>query len=265
MPHVDPLFEFKVQFQSFQSSSRKMSTFVETVPWEAEYGLHTFPWSEWIGAAAELVPMAVYDLSKILDSCAAYEMALYARHWSDDGSMNPVHVPAALRLHMACAGVTQYPQQVYFARAMYAHCARYTAGVPRIANPPTWHMANIAIVPATIFSELVQATMATTDGHRRQLMCWLENVLVHRSTRSTTLGRGLPHVSVPSGRRRRRQSTASGLGHCIEDIVASVNRVLRSISDHAPALLPTMYAAITTSATRMFIELNARQPALCDE
>ena len=148
---------------------RLMSSFVENSAWYATFDLGVFDWSEWIATIP--LPMPVYDISRILDSAAAFDMAMHARHWTGT-HLEGLRIPDALRHHMNVIGITSLQQHQYMARALYSHCARYVTGMPRIREPPTDHMGTTAVVPPERFEALATAVMANDPCMRRTLECW---------------------------------------------------------------------------------------------
>ena len=154
-----------------------MSSFVENCAWHAGFALGEYDWDGWIARLSDVLPMPVWDVPRILDSSAAYDMAVHARHWQG-GEMRSVNIPGGLEHHIWQLDL--HGEQVqYFARALYSHCVRYVAGMPRIRAPPTDHMDCTSVVPAAQFESLASAISCRSDSSRHMLQCWLENVLVY--------------------------------------------------------------------------------------
>jgi hypothetical protein len=242
-----------------------MSSCVETLGWQAKYELGRYDWQGWIEHAKDLLPLPVYDLSKILDTSAAWDIFYHARHWPDDRAheLRPVHVPAGLVAAIAHAGIEHMHQVQYVARALYNHCARYTRGMPNVRAVPIDHMLSLRVVPSAVFKSLVVAIKADTAAARR-LDCWLQNVIMWHSSRPATIMTTMaPELHHRRGRRIGRGDAAVDT----ETAQARINRILSGITDHHETL-PTLWCTVTAvriGAGRVSIVLCARQPALSDE
>ena len=217
-----------------------MSSFVENSAWYATFDLDKFNWSEWVAFLP--LPLPVYDVTRILDSAAAFDMAMHARHWAGT-HLEGLRIPLTLRRHMEAIEITSLQQQQYMARALYSHCARYITGMPRIRDPPTDHMGSMAVVPPDQFEALASAVMATNASMCRTLQCWLTNVLVHGSTRATSLQVRYRSPTALSGRRRFRQGTKDAFDS--EKVQTAANDALGAISDHHHTL-PRMRCVVNT-------------------
>lgn len=237
-----------------------MSSFVENSAWYATFDLGVFDWSEWIATIP--LPMPVYDISRILDSAAAFDMAMHARHWTGT-HLEGLRIPDALRHHMNVIGITSLQQHQYMARALYSHCARYVTGMPRIREPPTDHMGTTAVVPPERFEALATAVMANDPCMRRTLECWLTNVLVHGSARPTAMHVRYSTPAKHSGRRRYRHSAQDAFD--AENVQTSANEALAAISDYH-STLPRMRCMVSPAGPgKASIGLYVHLRALCDE
>ena len=239
-----------------------MSSWVENCAWYARYDIDVFDWHRWIVELQQVLPLPIYDITRILDISAAFDMAMHARHWH--GELYPsVNIPRGLRWHMAAVQVHTASQQQYLARALYSHCARYTTGVAVIKCPPTDHMGDTSVVPSEQFESLSSAAHASTEKLRRRLYAWLCNVLQHGSTRSTTMCVPYRSTESRSGRRRHRQASKEHL--TLDHMQAAVNSALQCISSHHHSL-PIMWCTVNAAAgTKASIALYAHRRALCDE
>ena len=237
-----------------------MSSFVENCAWYADFDLEVFDWHEWIQTLP--LPMPIYDVTRIVDSAAAYDMAMHARHWAGT-HIGGLRIPDVLRRHMRCVGLKSLAQQQYMARALYSHCARYVTGMPRIRPPPTDHIKQTEVVPREVFQALMSALHAEDKLARRTLQCWLTNVLVYGSKRSTTLNVRYGVAAANSGRRRYRQSVSDVLD--VDKMQAAANATLASISRYHHTL-PQLRCIISLSGPgKVSIGLYAHLRAPCGE
>jgi hypothetical protein len=240
-----------------------MSSVLENLEWHRRHAIDTFDWSEWVTLLGEVMPLPVYDLLRIVDGCAAHDIAVHARHWPKvrAGELGRVNVPAPLARMLYAVGL-EHPHQIqYAARALYRQCAERTTGVPILKGVPVDHMDDVPVVPSGVLASLV--TAADAAGDAKQLLCWLENVIVHGSSRPTLI-RAAPTVTrQATGRRRRRAASA----RCEADITQSrVNAVLREITEAAPDSVPRMWCTATGQGqSHITIVLYARQRAPSDE
>lgn len=242
-----------------------MSSYVETVGWQSKYQLGVYDWAGWLSAATDALPLPVYDLTRIMDPAAVWDIFYHACHWPLDRAheLANVPVPAALKAGIRHAGI-ELPHQVqYVARAMYGHCRQYTAGVGRIRAVPTDHMLSLRVVPSAIFESLAAAIALGHGNERKRLHCWLQNVIMWGSSRPATIVSSLPQAETPSGRRRRHHDTVVDT----DTVQATVDRVLATIAAFS-CQLPTMWCTVTAvrlGACRVTTVLYARQPAPSDE
>ena len=206
--------------------------------------------------------MPIYDITRILDSAAAFDMAMHARYWTYPG-LEGLRIPAALANHLRLIDLSTVYQQQYMARALYSHCARYVTGMPRIRAPPVDHLGTTKVVPDEQFYALAAAAMAHDASMRRTLQCWLTNVLVHGSARSTALQVRYSAPAVHSGRRRLRHSARDGFD--AEKVQAATNEALAAISRHHHTL-PRMRCIVSPAGPgKVTIGLFAHPRAPCDE
>ena len=248
------------QYECRKTLVRRMSSFVENSAWYADFDLGEFDWSEWI--ARMPLPMPVYDISRILDSAAAFDMAMHARHWTGT-HLEGLHIPNALRDHMNIIGITSLQQHQYMARALYSHCAQYVTGMPRIRAPPTDHVGTTAVVPPERFQALAKAVMANNSCMRRTLECWLANVLVHGSTRPTAVQVRFNTPATQSGRRRYRQRSQDGFD--ADKVQTDANDALAAISSYH-STLPCMRCIVSPAGPgKASIALYVHQRAPCGE
>ena len=242
-----------------------MSSFVETLKWQYEFELGVYDWRGWIEHVTDLLPLPVYDLSKILDTSAAWDIFYHGRHWPADRAheLQPVHVPAVLAAAIAHAGIEYAHQVQYVARALYNHCARYTVTVPRVRAVATDHMLSLRVVPKAVFKSLVLAIKADAAAARR-LDCWLQNVIVGRSSRPTTI----LSTMVPVLQRLRGRRIGQGDATVDTDAAqAHINGILSRITAHHETL-PKLWCTVTAvrvGAGRVSTVLSARQSSLSDE
>jgi len=241
-----------------------MSSLVENVQWQADFDFDAFEWDEWVRQLGDVMPMAVYDLPRILDSAAAWDIMYHARHWPEDRAyeLGYVRVPPGLRNMLAHVGVIAAHQQHYAARALYRHCTQYVTGSGVVRAVPIDHMDSIPVVPDHLIRSI--CTLAHLRENYRLVKCWMENVIKHGSSRSTTLSSAPLPGRQAAGRRRRRTCSLDTAVHP-EVVQAAVNKALAAISDIAPSQLPSMWCTVSPSSTaRLTIALYARQRALCD-
>ena len=242
-----------------------MSSYVETVGWQSRYMLGAYDWAGWLSEATDALPLPVYDLTKIMDPAAVWDIFYHGRHWPVDRAHELAHVPvpAALKAGIRHAGI-ELPHQVqYVARAIYGHCRLYTVGVPRIRAVPTDHMLSMCVVPSAIFESLAAAMALGPGNNRKRLHCWLQNVLIWGSSRTATIGSSLPRAEAPTGLRRRPLDNLVDT----DKAQSAADRVLASITGFS-SLLPTMWCTVTAvrlGTCRVTIALYARQPAPSDE
>ncbi len=239
-----------------------MSSVLENLNWHRMHTHCKFDWSEWTSLLGEVMPLPVYNMLRIVDGCAAHDIALHARHWPEDRALElgNVNLPVPLQNMLAAVGLTRSHQMQYAARALYRQCAERTVGVPILRNVPVDHMDNVPVVPASVLKSLADA--ADTED-TKQLLCWLQNVIVYGSSRPTTIH------SVFSNERQatfRRRGRTAGYKCQAENIQSCVNTVLNEITDMAPECVPRMWCStVNNGQSRVSTVLYARQQAPSDE
>ena len=240
-----------------------MSSVLENLEWHRQHAIGTFDWSEWASLLGEVMPLPVYDMLRLVDGCAAHDIAVHARHWPEARALElgRVNLTAPLARMLAAVGLELEHQMQYAARALYRQCAERMVGVPILRGVPVDHMDDVPVVPASVLAALVAATDATDDAKR--LRCWLENVIVHGSSRPTSISSAPTVVRQATGRRRRRAAGA----RCEADSTQSrVNAVLHEITETSPECVPRMWCtAVGHGQARISIVLYARQRAPSDE
>lgn len=241
-----------------------MSSVLETLHWCQSFDLAAYEWYQWVQQLPETVRWPVYDIERILDASAAYDIMYHARHFPECRvcEMTRCRPSAAFRQLAAAAGVVMPHQQEYAYVALYRHCARYTTGMQshRVLPVPVDHVEHIPLLPMSI-AEGVATTFATPESVN-QVMCWLRNVIVYGSHRPTTvvLKSRLRHAS-------KRRRTGGRVMECIDQVEstqARVHELLKSIMSICPEHVPVMMCAVVPlMPARISIALYARQPSLC--
>jgi len=250
---VSRIFGVKLDSQNICGA---MTSFVEMAVWERSHDLGGFPWDEYIDALQSVVPMPVYDLSRILDASAVYDMARHAMYWNgyDD---HPVHIPDPFANLMRAVHLSSPEQMQYFARALCAHISNYTLDVPKIRQPPTEHMDCIPVVPFENFDALFRATMGPAG-----LYNWLVDVIQHGSERSMRT-RAKARIPCGTGRRKRKFCSTAAAQMIQDSVMVSIEQALESIAALGPT--PRMWCTVANSGTRnLIIVLSARQRSPCD-
>lgn len=241
-----------------------MSSWLELRVWHQTHALGVFPWDEWIVHVQHCIPLPVYDLLRILDASAAYDMAVHAVHWRGDGELRPVLLPHTLSAALSAVGMRQHGQQMYMARALYAHCSRYTIGVARIQDPPLDHMECIPLMPQEHSDALAHATRTPLPASA--LMYWLDNVIRHGSTRPLTLRNRHMHCRAPSGRRSRKHSSAMESRAIADQVQCATDHALANIAALAPEHVPRLSCHVCMVASGCVnLVLYAQLRAPCDE
>jgi hypothetical protein len=238
-----------------------MSSWIELQEWHAEHALETFPWSEWIESLTNVFPMPVHDLPRILDTCAAYDIALHAAHWDPAEPVQPVRIPRDLDDMIRSLALHHCTQRMYMARALYAHCSKYVAGVPRIVNPPTDHLDQIEAVPLSHVHALAQATLTPVPA--RHLYCWLTNAVQYGSTRQLRMcNKHRTHRS--SGRRGRKHSSAAESREITESVLVMTRAAFDAIVALSPRYAPTFSChVISVASGRVNLVLSSQPRAPC--
>ena len=119
-----------------------MSSLLEGLAWEHRYHLmHTAPqWKQWILQLEHVFDLPVYDLLRILDVSAAFDMVQHAYYYNGTGNLYNVRVPRSCVETLRDVGLHHSWQMKYFIQALYSHCSKYTIGMRNIAPPDTHHM-----------------------------------------------------------------------------------------------------------------------------
>ena len=165
-----------------------MSSELETLAWREQFDLSVYDWDEWVKELGKAVRWPVYDISKILDASAAYDICCCARHFPAD------------RAHelTACKDVTQYVhvlraagldtqvQWCYAISALYKHCSKYTTGMSghRVRHPPTDHMDDIPLLPDNLFC--VADTLFGSPENTAHVLAWIRRAVFNDTCRPTT-------------------------------------------------------------------------------
>ena len=241
-----------------------MSSWLELQQWYTTYTLDAFPWAEWISLVQDTLPLPVYDLSKILDSSAVYDMAIHAVHWPASDNSVHVRVPLELEKALRAIDIVLPAQQMYMARALYAHCGKYTAGMLQIKDPPVNHMQHIALMPVAYTIALANATFTLLPS--TQLTYWLEQTLRYGRTCTLCLRNKVQKHYARPGRRRKKYSPAAE-ARCIADHVQhDADTALADIHALAPAHVPLLGCTVThTTTSYVSLVLFVKRPVLCDE
>jgi len=216
-----------------------MSSWVELIEWNQTHQLGDFPWDAWIVEVGECIPLPVYNLSSILDASAAYDMAVHAKYWQRHWPVQPVRVPSSLRSLIRGIRITSTTQQLYMARALYAHCAPYVLDAPKIVNPPRGHMDHIPLLPIEHFIALQRASKTPVPG--TPLYSWLESTIRYSSTRPLTLHNLHGYKQTTSGRRSLKRAMAKWHATIEQEIVTATEQALQAIHDLAPGYMPRMH------------------------
>ena len=242
-----------------------MSSHVETVEWCENYGLQRFDWSGWVTALQDVIGLPVYDLSKIMDSAAAWDIMYHARHWPAQRAHEITSlrgIGSGLRRMLESTGIFAPHQQHYAACALYSHCAKYTTRLPFIVPVPIDHMHSIPVMPHALAQAVVAA--CGDDANTVQICCWLKNVIVHKSTRSTLLKVKVRDARGNSGGRRslRRQSGGKRMSATARETQDAINAALEQITAHSQEHIATMTCTVNSSPPNdILIVLCAHQPS----
>lgn len=237
------------------------SSWVELCMWYDLHGLGDFPWDEWIDELE--LPMPLYSLSKILDASAAYDMAVHALHWQGGEDLRPVRLTKHMSKMMRAVGVCAPSQQMYMARALYAHCTRYVTGMPAVRNPPTNHLDFLPVVPHENLLRLASATLTPMPAD--SISAWLERAIVHHDCRPTKIT-NVYRSKRTSGRRARKHSAVAEHSAVRESTQAMADEALAAIMDLSPRHVPSLTCQVTGVSTgRVSLVLCAQQHAPCDE
>jgi hypothetical protein len=240
-----------------------MSSWIELQEWHAMHGVDAFPWQEWIGELQRVLPLPVYDITRVLDPSQVHDMAQHAAHWSPDMHVQRVHVPPCLARHIAALDLQYSSQVVYMARALYSHCSRYVTGVPLVCCPPTTHLDHVEAVPQQHVRELAHATLTPLPAEG--LHAWLSCAVMHGSRRVHRLSNR--HRSRKSSGRKGRKHSASAEAREIADkVLAATNQAFDDIVALSPRCAPRFCCHVVgVGSGRISLVLSAVPHAPCDE
>ena len=242
-----------------------MSSHIETIQWLKQFSLDAYNWSDWVLALRDAIRLPVYDLTKILDAAAAWDIMYHARHWPRyrAAEIAPLRgIGAGLSHLLDCVELTELHQQMYAASALYSHCAKYTMHLKQLAHVPVDHMANIPVMPSALAQALVLA--CGDNASSSQIFRWLENVIVYNIYRPLSLKVKLRHSCGNSGGRRamRRQSTAKTTSADIANKESSIIAALAQIRSYCPELLPRLTCSLHSAPPNLLvIVLSAAPPS----
>ena len=239
-----------------------MSTsWLELCQWHDRFALLEFPWDEWLRALE--LPLPIYDVTRILDASAVFDMAVHALHWPAAEPLNPVNMTPHMRLMMRRIDVKEPHQQVYMARALYAHCSQYVTGVPRICNPPTHHIDDLSIVPHDNLVLLAQATL--TPMPATCISDWLVRTLRY-GARSPLILRSRFRTTRSCGRRGRKHVVSLECKAMIEKVQHATDHAIVALTALAPQHVPQIACTVSAAAvTVLTIALSVPQRTPCDE
>lgn len=234
-----------------------MSSWLEFCCWHDTYALDRFPWSEWVKAVEPVLPMPVYDLPRILDAAAAYDMAMHALHWPGGDDLPPVYVPTRLTPLLRDIGLQHPWQHLYIVRALYAHCSRYVTALPRIVNPPTYHLDELPVVPLAHVQALATATL--TPAPAANLTYWLESVLMH-GLMNPLYVRTKFRTGRASARRGRKHSPELENRAVAEKAQHMTDGALAAIVALAPKHVPRLKCRVLTVGSGVLTLVLSAQP-----
>lgn len=232
-----------------------MSSWIELCGWDQAHELGVFPWDEWVKAVEPFIPMPLYDLSRILDASAAYDMAMHAMHWTGGGLS--VHVQPGLAHMLRGIGLAQPQQQEYMARALYAHCSHYLTGIQRIIDPPMFHMRKWDVVPMQHVQTLAIATLTPVPA--KNIIYWLESVIQHGIMFPLHV-RNKFRTGRASGRRGRKHSHATENRAVAEKAQHLTDEALAAIVALAPEHVPRLKCRVVSVGSGVLILVLSAQP-----
>lgn len=212
-----------------------MSSWLELQEWYLEHAVDEFPWEEWIQELEHIMPMPVYSIARILDPCQAYDMAVHAVHWPCGEYLQSVNVPPMLVQHIKAIGLRYMHQVVYMARAMYSHCSRYVAGVPRVCCPPTGHLDHLEAVPLHCIVALARATLTPLPAEG--LHAWLAGTVIYGCRRVYRIN-NVYRSRKRSGRKGRKHLASAEANEAAEKVMANVNQAFAGIVELSPRFAP---------------------------
>lgn len=240
-----------------------MSSWLELQEWLDTHAVNTYPWPEWLTELQNVLPMPVYDVTYVLDTCAVYDMAVHAAHWSPEKYVQPVHTTRAMWAHVHALGLHSRQQCMYMVRALYSHLCKYITGVPRVVPPVTDHIALTEAVPCGHMSALARGTYTPLPA--KHLSAWLMNAIVHGSRNRLRLSNTY-HSRQSSGRRRRMVHSTSHLNRAMaEDVLENTHVAFQAIVALSPRFAPHFSATIVSIGSgKITLDLFSSPPALSD-
>lgn len=219
-----------------------MSTsWIELYNWQNEFNFNSFAWDEWIDGLE--LPMPIYDLAKILDASAAFDMASHAFCWTNQECLQPVHFTYHMKEMMHALQLHEPHQQQYMARALYAHCSQYVLGMPVIRNPPCSHIEFLPVVPLQCLESLAAATLTPMPASR--LSKWLRRVIKHRYSKPLQL-QNKYQSSRSSGRRGRKHSCSLEHKQLSEKVQHTTENSFTQIQKLSPNIVPRMRCSVVS-------------------
>ena len=214
----------------------------ENLEWEHQFALDKdkpFPWNDWIACVGNTYMLPVYDLSKIVDVSAAYDMVRHARYCDSYELFQACRVPAALMPFLQAVQLHSATQMQYFVHALYCHCQKYTTAMKYVAPPITEHMEVIPIIPHELLTQL-QAVLQYPVG----LVNWLENTILHDSKRPFVTLCKLKVSHGLSGRRQRKVASSDDVAYAQELISQKLSLVCSKIRDLSPSFMPVFACVV---------------------
>lgn len=237
-----------------------MSSWLQLCRWHDEFALGLYPWQSWVEHLK--LPLPAFDLTRILDASAAYDIAVHALHWQSEHEQRHVNLTPHMVRMMNAIGVRAAHQQQYMARALYAHCSRYITGMPRISDPPTDHIDCLPVVPSECLEELARATL--TPWPALSIESWLERVLQQNKYKSLQLCNSFRSTR-SSGRRGRKHSCAAEHKAIADRAQQMTDEALRRLTALAPLHVPLLRCHVVSVASgKINLVLSAQPRALCD-
>jgi len=222
-----------------------MSSWLELQEWYLKHAVHSFPWQEWIEELQHTLPIPVYDITRILDTCQAYDMAVHAAHWPCDKDIQQVNIPPKLVQHINALGLQHSRQVVYMARALYSHCSRYVTNMPLVCCPPTAHIDELDAIPRLHLLALARATL--TPFPAKRLHTWLAAAIMY-GCRHVHRVHSTYRSDKPPGRKGRKHSASAEARDVAEKAVAGVNQAFAGIVALSPRFAPRFGCHVTSVA-----------------
>lgn len=233
-----------------------MSSYIETLDWCHTFTLDRFDWSAWIEEFAWLVSWPVYDMTQVVDSSAAFDIALHAKHFpaSRAKELTGCWIGESVRSILCGAGLQMHHEQCYAFTALYKLCSTYTVGMNgcSIKRTPVDFMDNVPMLPPHIKSFIDQAWLS--EDNQKQITCWLENVIKYGMRRSTTV-----YVRLKTCRKSFSQAEVDS-NDLIEHISATFGTILSSVRLCSTLHIPRMsHTVMPLPPSRISIVLYVTQ------